>query len=72
MLARGKYPPYDPTDIGQMHQLHVNVERVRVGEVLFQPSIIGLDQAGLTETMNDIIRTFNPEERKQAVKVNVN
>ncbi|KAI9270702.1 actin-related protein, ARP5 class [Phascolomyces articulosus] len=68
MLARGKWPPYDPTDIGQMHQLHVNVERVRVGEVLFQPNIIGLDQAGLTETMNDIVRTFNPEERKQAVK----
>ncbi|KAI8143640.1 hypothetical protein BJV82DRAFT_668679 [Fennellomyces sp. T-0311] len=68
MLARGKWPPYDPTDVGQMHQLHVNIERVRVGEVLFQPNIVGLDQAGLSETMNDIIRTFNPEERKQAVK----
>ncbi|CDS05618.1 hypothetical protein LRAMOSA08146 [Lichtheimia ramosa] len=68
LLARGQYPPYDPTDVGQMHQLHVNVERVRVGEVLFQPSIVGLDQAGLVETMHDIVRTFNPDRRKQTVK----
>lgn len=69
LLARGQYPPYDPTDVGQMHQLHVNVERVRVGEVLFQPSIVGLDQAGLVETMHDIVRTFNPDRRMQTVKV---
>ncbi|KAF7732280.1 Nuclear actin-protein involved in chromatin remodeling [Apophysomyces ossiformis] len=68
LLARGLYPPYDPTDIGQMHQLHVNVERVRVPEVLFQPSIIGLDQAGLVETVNDIVKTFEPDQRSKVMK----
>ncbi|KAG0169111.1 Nuclear actin-protein involved in chromatin remodeling [Apophysomyces sp. BC1034] len=68
LLARGLDPSYDPTDIGQMHQLHVNVERVRVSEVLFQPSIIGLDQAGLVETVNDIVKTFEPDQRNKVMK----
>ncbi|KAI9317058.1 hypothetical protein BX666DRAFT_1857734 [Dichotomocladium elegans] len=68
LLARGKYPPYDPTDLGQMHQLHVNIERVRVGEVLFQPSIVGLDQAGLIETMHEVVKSFSPVKSKQVVK----
>lgn len=68
MLARGNQP-YDPADIEQNHQLHVNVERVRVGEVLFEPSIVGLDQAGVVETMHDIVRSFDAEQRQQVAKV---
>lgn len=69
LLSRGLYPPYDPNDVGQMHQLHVNVERVRVPEVLFSPSIIGLDQAGLIETTHDIVRSFDIEQRKKIIQV---
>lgn len=69
LLARGQYPPYDPTDVAQMHQLHVNVERCRVGEVLFQPNIVGLDQASLIETTNDIVKSFDAEQRKNLIKV---
>ncbi|KAI9027581.1 putative chromatin remodeling complex subunit [Phycomyces nitens] len=68
LLARGVYPPFDPADIGQSHQLHVNIERVRVPEVLFQPSIIGLDQAGLVETINDVVKTFDSEQRTKVMK----
>lgn len=69
LLSRGVYPPYDPTDMEQGYQLHVNVERSRVPEVLFQPSIIGLDQAGLVETVNDIVKTFDINQRESLMKV---
>ncbi|KAL0078787.1 hypothetical protein J3Q64DRAFT_1638036 [Phycomyces blakesleeanus] len=68
LLARGVYPPFDPADVGQSHQLHVNIERVRVPEVLFQPSIIGLDQAGLVETVNDVVKTFDSEQKAKVMK----
>lgn len=71
LLVRGAYPPYDPTDMEQSYQLHVNVERVRVPEVLFQPSIIGLDQAGLVETINDIVKTFDINQRDKLMKVKI-
>jgi actin-related protein 5 len=49
--------------------LHVNIERPRVGEVLFQPSIIGLDQAGIVETVDDIVKTFDASSRERIQKV---
>ncbi|CAO3597799.1 unnamed protein product [Absidia cylindrospora] len=67
-LAHGTYPPYDPTDISQTYQLHVNIERARVSEVLFQPSIIGLDQAGIVETVDDIVKTFDASSRERVRK----
>ncbi|CAJ0918620.1 21341_t:CDS:10, partial [Entrophospora sp. SA101] len=54
MFTHGVSPPYDPEDFAQMHQLHLNIEQIRVPEALFQPSILGLDQAGLVETVGDI------------------
>ncbi|CAI2176173.1 3524_t:CDS:10 [Funneliformis geosporum] len=68
MLTRGISPPYDPENFGQMHQLHVNIERIRVPEALFQPSIVGLDQAGVVETIGDIVNRFDADDRRQMVK----
>ena len=39
----------------EIHQVHLNVERIRVPEVIFQPAIAGLDQAGVIEIAADII-----------------
>ncbi|KAF3007109.1 hypothetical protein G7054_g11540 [Neopestalotiopsis clavispora] len=39
----------------EINQLHLNVERIRVPEVIFQPSIAGVDQAGLIEIAGDIL-----------------
>ena len=39
----------------EAHQLHLNVERIRVPEVVFQPAIAGLDQAGIVEIAADIL-----------------
>ncbi|KAI9478375.1 MAG: hypothetical protein EXX96DRAFT_595711 [Benjaminiella poitrasii] len=68
LLAHGVYPSYDPTDMAQSYQLHVNIERVRVPEVLFQPSIIGLDQAGLVETVHDVVKTFDDYKKENIMK----
>lgn len=47
--------PFDPSSQAEIHQIHLNVERIRVPEVLFQPSIAGVDQAGLVEIAGDIL-----------------
>jgi len=47
--------PFDPSSQAETHQIHLNVERIRVPEVVFQPSIAGVDQAGLIEITGDIL-----------------
>jgi actin-related protein 5 len=47
--------PFDTGSQQEAHQLHLNVERIRVPEVIFQPSIAGLDQAGIVEIAADIL-----------------
>lgn len=54
-----------PDIIRKNHQIHLNVERVRIPEVLFQPNIAGLDQAGISEILDDLVHrrldgNFNP------------
>jgi actin-related protein 5 len=71
LLKHGMYPKYDAQDVGHSHQLHVNVERVRVPEVLFQPNIIGLDQAGLVDNINDIVRVYDASRKQSIVKVSM-
>ncbi|EGV60634.1 Nuclear actin-protein involved in chromatin remodeling [Yamadazyma tenuis] len=43
-----------PEIILKNHQLHLNVERIRVPEILFEPHIAGLDQAGISEISQDL------------------
>ncbi|PVV02866.1 hypothetical protein BB560_002670 [Smittium megazygosporum] len=40
--------------IARSNQIHLNVERVRVPEILFQPSIFGIDQGGLVEAIENL------------------
>ncbi|KAH8689936.1 putative chromatin remodeling complex subunit [Talaromyces proteolyticus] len=47
-FLRGPWP-FDPESQREAYQIHLNVERIRVPEVVFQPSIAGVDQAGLIE-----------------------
>ncbi|KAI9050401.1 hypothetical protein LZ554_005566 [Drepanopeziza brunnea f. sp. 'monogermtubi'] len=47
--------PFDPKSQQEVHQVHLNVERIRVPEIVFQPTIAGLDQAGLVEIAADIL-----------------
>ncbi|KAK9506840.1 hypothetical protein O3M35_008702 [Rhynocoris fuscipes] len=44
---------------GEAHRLHIGVELIRVPEVLFQPSLVGSDQAGLVDTIEFIFKQYN-------------
>jgi actin-related protein 5 len=53
-FARGPWP-FDQESQREQNQIHLNVERIRVPEVVFQPSIAGLDQAGIVEIAAGIL-----------------
>jgi actin-related protein 5 len=61
---------FDPDSQREAHQLHLNVERIRVPEVVFKPSIAGVDQAGLIEVAADIVnhRYSNPDDQSRLLR----
>ena len=61
-------PETDPESIKRQHQLHLNVERIRVPEVLWQPSIAGLDQAGLDEVCSHVVHSFDADVRARMLQ----
>lgn len=68
-LLRGPRP-FDSESQKEAHQIHLNVERIRVPEVVFQPAIAGVDQAGLIEIAADIInqRLTSAQDRDAVLK----
>ncbi|KAJ5101287.1 hypothetical protein NUU61_003509 [Penicillium alfredii] len=68
-FLRGPWP-FDPESQREAHQLHLNVERIRVPEVVFKPSIAGVDQAGLIEIAANIVnqRFSSPEDQSRLLK----
>lgn len=56
---------YDPESAEHNSQLHMNVERARVPEVIWQPHMAGLDQAGLAEIVEHVLRGFGETERQR-------
>ncbi|KAL8849313.1 MAG: hypothetical protein Q9221_005723 [Calogaya cf. arnoldii] len=57
--------PFDSESQQEAHQIHLNVERIRVPEVVFQPSIAGLDQAGIVEILAGVINHGLAKEQEQ-------
>ncbi|XP_059148881.1 actin-related protein 5-like isoform X2 [Physella acuta] len=55
-------------DVAEYYRLHLGVERMRVPELLFQPSMLGLEQAGLTETMEFILGKLSADIQDRVVK----
>lgn len=53
-FARGPRP-FDPASQAELNQIHLNVERIRVPEVVFRPSIAGVDQAGIIQIAGDMV-----------------
>ncbi len=62
--------PFDSESQQETHQLHLNVERIRVPEVVFQPAIAGLDQAGIVNIAADMANhgMGNPQDRTKILK----
>ncbi|RMZ82402.1 hypothetical protein DV737_g2047, partial [Chaetothyriales sp. CBS 132003] len=57
--------PSDPESQREANQIHLNVERIRVPEVVFQPGIAGVDQAGIVEIIEGIVTGRFPDPRQQ-------
>ncbi|OQV12223.1 Actin-related protein 5 [Hypsibius exemplaris] len=64
-LASGA-PPKSP----EFYRLEVGVERFRVPEILFQPSLVGVDQMGIMETIEYMMREY-PEDVQKRLAMNV-
>lgn len=62
--------PYDSESQQEKNQIHLNVERIRVPEVVFQPSIAGIDQAGIVDIAADMINHgfSNAKDRNAMLK----
>jgi len=63
---------FDPDDMGQAHQIHLNVERIRVPETWFHPSMAGVDSAGIAEISGWLLNGFSPDERRRMMQVRRN
>ncbi|XP_016977986.1 actin-related protein 5 [Drosophila rhopaloa] len=50
------------------YQLHFGVEDIRVPEILFQPSMIGCSEAGLSELIAFVLKLFTAEEQQRLVE----
>jgi actin-related protein 5 len=60
---------YDPDNIHQNYQIHLNVERIRVPETWFQPSMFGVDSAGLGEVAGWLLNGFDEDVRARLMQV---
>ena len=60
--------PADAESQREANQIHLNVERIRVPEVVFQPAIAGVDQAGLVEIIEGIVMSrFSDTDQQKAL-----
>ncbi|KAK3910942.1 Actin-related protein 5 [Frankliniella fusca] len=55
------------TNPGEAHQLHVGIEKIRAVEILFQPGMVGIEEAGLAETLGYVLKHYSPENQNKLV-----
>nr|XP_006818942.1 PREDICTED: actin-related protein 5-like [Saccoglossus kowalevskii] len=55
-------------DLTEYYQLHLGVERIRVPELLFQPSMIGVEQAGIAETLEYVLSRYPMDVQNNLVQ----
>lgn len=54
---------FQPGSARQINQVHLNVERCRSVEPLFQPSLVALEQGGLVELIHHVINSVAVDDR---------
>lgn len=52
-------------------RIHLSIERYRVCEAWFSPSMAGVDSAGLGEVLQNILARFSDAEKGRLVKVSI-
>ncbi|XP_017590617.1 PREDICTED: actin-related protein 5, partial [Corvus brachyrhynchos] len=55
-------------NLAEYHQLFLGTERIRAPEIVFQPSLIGEDQAGIAETMQYVLERYSKEQQALLVQ----
>eukprot|EP00160_Parvularia_atlantis_P005201 Unigene14440_Nuclearia_a/m.43538 Unigene14440_Nuclearia_a/g.43538 ORF Unigene14440_Nuclearia_a/g.43538 Unigene14440_Nuclearia_a/m.43538 type:complete len:742 (+) Unigene14440_Nuclearia_a:21-2246(+) len=63
VLSAFLHGPGDGSSIGEQYQLHLNVERIRVPEILFQPPLAGVDQTGLAQTIQSVLAAYSQQQQ---------
>jgi len=53
--------PETAVDWAEYYQLHLGVEKIRVPEIVYQPSMLGIEQAGIAETIDFILNHFTAD-----------
>lgn len=66
-FVEGSVSSVDISNPGEAHQLHVGVEKLRAPEILFQPGMIGIEEAGLSETISYILKQYASEDQNKLV-----
>ncbi|TFY57542.1 hypothetical protein EVJ58_g6958 [Rhodofomes roseus] len=67
LLAAFK-PQYDDGDVEGKTRVHLNIERWRVCEAWFSPSMAGVDSAGLGEVLQSVLSRFPDSEKGRLAK----
>lgn len=62
-------PQYEEGDAEGKTRVHLNVERWRVCEAWFAPSMAGVDSAGLGEVLQNVLARFGESEKGRLVNV---
>ncbi|KJE97448.1 hypothetical protein CAOG_007306 [Capsaspora owczarzaki ATCC 30864] len=57
-----------PESLAEMHQVELAAEQHRIPEILFQPSLLGSDQAGLIETIAFVLKHYNAATQQQLAR----
>lgn len=59
----------NPSNLEVEYQVTLSTERIRIPEVLFQPSIIGINQMGISEAIYHVLNQFPNDQREILTKV---
>ncbi|ESN91786.1 hypothetical protein HELRODRAFT_70073, partial [Helobdella robusta] len=63
-----KIDPSESADLNEYYQIHVALEQIRIPELVYQPSMMGSEQAGLCEGIGHVLRQFNNEQQLRLVQ----
>ena len=60
---------YEEGDVEGNTRIHLNTERWRVCESWFSPGMAGVDSAGLSEVIQNVLSRFSDAEKARLVQV---
>ncbi|KAL7642190.1 UNVERIFIED_CONTAM: hypothetical protein RMT77_006751 [Armadillidium vulgare] len=56
-----------PISIAENYQLLLSIEKIRIGELLFQPSMYGIEQGGISSCLEYVLNLHSEEEQSRLV-----